>query len=133
VATQKVFCYYDCYLKPPGRPRLVISSQSFVPRRLIVDVDAMTFVAAVAHGLLRVLQSREGYRVQKPTCLLGVFRVGQQSRGTLRFEGFVTDVQAVNCVAQWPAAASRCFDGGSNSAVQYGGEVARFNWPAPAP
>jgi hypothetical protein len=55
----------------------VISSQSFVPRRLIVDVDAMTFVAAVAHGLLCVLQSRERYRVQKPACLLRVFLVGQ--------------------------------------------------------
>jgi hypothetical protein len=74
---QKVFCYYDCYLKPPDRPRLVISSQSFVPRRLIVDVDAMTFVAAVAHGLLGVLQSRERYRVQKPACLLRVFLVAQ--------------------------------------------------------
>ena len=28
---QKVFCYYDCYLKPPDRPGLVISSQSLVP------------------------------------------------------------------------------------------------------
>jgi hypothetical protein len=74
---QKVFCYYYCYLKPPDRRRLVISSQSFVPRRLIVDVDAMTFVAAVALGLLRVLQSRERYRVQKPACLLRVFLVGQ--------------------------------------------------------
>jgi hypothetical protein len=27
---QKVFCYYVCYLKPPDRPGLVISSQSLV-------------------------------------------------------------------------------------------------------
>ena len=82
-------------------------------------------------GIIRNEAVEVAEYVQKLAGLLRVLRVGQITRGKLCLEGFVNAVQAIHSAAQWPDTASSCFDGGSNSPVQFGPYVPCAHLPAP--